>query len=198
MDDDASLATMVAENITSPENDPIHNKEAAGTTPVELKVVTDKLYLDVHLSLPKQEVKQTLEDALLTLFEKLKSWFEQMQWVSPTFLFTTIDPDGPLITELRDATQFPTKYAEIRNFFKQASPWPFGGKLYMKVRASFDGTSKQLLQEATYYHQPQKEGEFIGVSTIQAFATSVIRCLLYSLKTIDTAVLMAAIAKELS
>ena len=204
--DDASVATVGAVNVaeepsTQAQPDPMSTTEgqasqtqALATTPITT-VVTDKIYLDIQLVIPAPKTKPDPDVALATPAKKLKDWFGMIHQFCPSFALNTIDPDSETITVLRDIKKFPTTYMDIKSFFKQAATKPKGGRLFMKVLATFNDTPEKLINAVDWYHKAERER--ISISPIQAYSTALVGCLLYSLRSMDAEALKYEISRTL-
>ena len=96
--------------------------------------------------------------AIATVSAQLESWLQSIQEMDGTFKLHLVDPNHKIQKVLHHQKDFPKdKMAEIKEFFKGARPVPDGGKLYMKIKASFKQSSKQLVGNALWFHSEKKE-----------------------------------------
>ena len=105
-----------------------------------------------------------------------------------TFKLHSVDPNHKIQKVLHHQKDFPKdKLAEIKEFFKGARPIPEGGKLFMKIKASFKQAPKELIGNAQWFHSEKKE--LFRASTIQACHVDILGWLLYSTRSMDQVVL---------
>ena len=137
------------------------------------------IYVDIHLNLPKTKDDGGILDMIATLSSRLEDWLKEIQGLDGSFKLHTVDPSAQTQKVLHHNKDFPTnKLAEIKEFFKGARPIPNGGKLFMKVKASFKSSAKELIGNAEWFHSDKKE--LFRRSSIQACHVDIVGWLLYS------------------
>ena len=104
---------------------------------------------------------------IATLSTRLEGWWKGMQVMDDTFKLHTADPNFKSQKVMHHPNDFPTnKLAELKEFFKGARPIPEGGKLFLKIKASFKQSTKELVGNAQWAHSEKKE--LFRESSIQA------------------------------
>ena len=142
------------------------------------------LYMDVHLNVPKTKDDGGILDMIATLSSRLEAWLKEIQGLDGSFKLHTVDPSSQTLKVLHHTKDFPTnKLAEIKEFFKGARPIPNGGKLFMKIKASFKSSVKELIGNAEWFHSNNKE--LFRPSSIQACHVDIVGWLLYSTRSMD-------------
>ncbi len=118
-----------------------------------------------------------------TLKKTLKNWVQGIQDTDPTFKLHTIDPDAVNQLTIHALKDFPSSLQEIQGFFAKAKPLVKGGKLYMKILASFNSKPEDLTGNVRWYHQDWSER--FERSIIQGPETAIVGWLQYSLPYMD-------------
>ena len=84
-----------------------------------------------------------------------------------SFKLHTVDPAHSSQKVLHHPDDFPTtNMSEIKEFFKGARPITDGGKIFLKIKASFKRPVEDLVGNAYWYHSEKKE--LFRKSSIQA------------------------------
>lgn len=179
----ASDRTIKDSNAKTP-SDAISNQARRRTPPVPASDVgkISQLYMDIHLMAAASDSNDPM-NWLKIATDRCKEWLSEIQKVTPSFKLHTIDPLAPSQEILHDPTKFPTALSDVKNFFLGIRPNQKGGKMYMKILASFNGSGEELLSNTTWYHKPRKE--LIRIASIQAPAVALVGWLLYSTKHTD-------------
>jgi hypothetical protein len=90
--------------------------------------------------------------------------------------------------------------SELKKYFKGAFPKPKGGRLFLRIKASFDDPLSDLLANVGWYHQQSQES--FRITSLQCFKSHVLGFLLYSLRHSDpeplTEELKSTIAADLA
>jgi hypothetical protein len=83
----------------------------------------------------------------------------------------------------------------LKAYFKQARPMPKGGKLFMKILASYHGDFKSISSQVNWYFQDRNKQ--FQYSLIQKANVAVVGWLLYSTWNMDGEVLQDTLSSEL-
>ena len=119
-----------------------------------------------------------------------------MQVMDDTFKLHTVDPNFKSQKVMHHPNDFPSnKLAELKEFFKGARPIPEGGKLFLKIKASFKQSTKELVGNAQWAHSEKKE--LFRESSIQACNVDIVGWMLYSTRNMDKETLQAALSKKI-
>ena len=109
-----------------------------------------------------------------------------------TFKLHTVDPEYKTQKVLHDLKDFPKdKLTDIKSFFKGARPLPNGGKLFMRIKASFKQPTNELVGNAEWFHTAKKE--LFRMADIQSSHVDIIGWLLYSTRGMDKEKLQATL-----
>ena len=175
-EDDATSgeATIEKKNKTTTKTSPKQKKKRATTPPT---------YMDVHLVVPPTNNSSSPIQAIETLTKRLEEWLQGVQSVEKSFKLHTVDPESQVQTIIHHPSDFPSSLPDIKQFFKGARPIPKGGKIYTTIKASFEGTTKELMGSTEWYHSINKER--FAVAALQACHKEIVGWLLYSLRTMD-------------
>ena len=88
---------------------------------------------------------------IATLTSRLLSWMQGIQEMDNSLKLHTVDPAHQSQKVLHDLDNFPTNNMnEIKEFFKGARPISDGGKVFMKIKASFKTPVDELLHAQWY------------------------------------------------
>jgi hypothetical protein len=183
--------TICADNGPTPNPEEMTGITIDGGTSVATEAETMK-YIDIQLNIDSAGAAAKPKEVADMLVAKCKEWFETIQTFNESFKLHTADPkENQLVCHHKK--DFPKTVADIKNFFKGARPKPQGGRLYMKVKASFNGPVSRLLSEVDWYHRQNKE--LIRVASIQAYEVTILGSMLYSLRTMNSDTLQDIYAK---
>jgi hypothetical protein len=158
-----------------------------------LQVITEgqkPIYMDLHLNIIPTRA-EGMEAPVQTLAGTLKQWMKGIQEMEPTFKLHTVDPTAQNQTMIHRLNEFPTKLQDIQCFFSKAKPLIKGGKLYMRILASFQGSPGELTEKVKWYHQARQER--FQLSLIQSAETTCVGWLQYSLPYTDKDLLRATL-----
>jgi hypothetical protein len=104
--------------------------------------------------------------------------------MEPSFKLHTVDPTHESQTVLNDSrTHDWTRFGDIKKFFRGAFPKPKGGRLFLRVKASFNGTLPDLLGSVGWYYREAKK--LICLASLQCFRSDNLGFLMYSLRHSD-------------
>ena len=122
-----------------------------------VRMEDNTLYMDVHLNIPATTDKSSPMAPIATLSTRLEGWWKGMQVMDDTFKLHTVDPNFKSQKVMHHPNDFPTnKLAELKEFFKGARPIPEGGKLFLKIKASFKQSTKELVGNAQWAHSEKR------------------------------------------
>ena len=155
------------------------------------RVKTPPTYMDLHLAIPPAENQSSPLQAIEALKIRLEEWLQGVQSIEKSFKIHTVDPDSKVQTSIHHQATFPETLPEIKQFFKGARPIPKGGKLYMTIKASFEGNPQELRGSTEWYHAMNKER--FAVAALQTCHKVVVGWLLYSLRSMDEQTLKTTI-----
>ena len=185
MEVDDDVATVTAANETT----------AKEPTALPTQEATTTKYIDVQL----QIVASTSDDAmepLTKLAEKLRKWMKGVQQICPSFKLHTVDPkhENQATLHVIDELDW-KKLSDIKQYFRGAQPKPKGGRLFLRVKASFDMTLTDFLGNIEWYHQNQNER--IQEASLQCFQSEILGYLLYSLRSTDADAIKQALSERI-
>jgi hypothetical protein len=183
-DDDASHATANQRNGDTTTHEPVV---------VEPPPLLTK-FIDVQIQLEASPSGKPI-DAMLKCVERCKDWLLEVQQCEPSFRLQTVNQKAPSQRTLHDPTTFPKDLPGVKEFFKNARPLTSGGRLYLKIRASFEGTSEALLGKITWYHNDRKER--VMIAPVQAYEVMLAGWLLYSTRNMDHKLLTLELTRRL-
>ena len=113
--------------------------------------------MDVHLNIPPTQDNSGQMAAIETLTARLLSWTQGIQELDNSFKLHTVDPGHQSQKVLHDLDNFPTSNMnEVKEFFKGAQPISDGGKVFLKIKASFKKSAEELLGNAQWYHSEKR------------------------------------------
>ena len=119
-----------------------------------------------------------------------------MQEMDKTFKLHTVDPNHKSQKSCTTTKTFPRiKLAKLKEFFKGARPVPDGGKLYLKIKALFKQSPKELVGNAQWAHSEKKE--MFGASSIHACHVDIVSWMLYSKRSMDKDQLQAELSRKI-
>ena len=180
IDDDVATVTAANERMT---------KEP--TFPPSQEAMTTK-YIDVQLIIPAATSDDAMEP-LTNLAEKLKKWMRGVQQICPSFKLHTVDPKHETQSTLHIIDELDwKKISDIKQYFRGAQPKPKGGRIFLRVKASFDMTMPEFLGNIEWYHQNQNER--IQEASLQCFQSEILGYLLYSLRSTDAEAIKQALS----
>ena len=145
--------------------------------------VTPPTYMDLHLMIPPVESKASPAEIIECLRERLSSWLQGVQSLEQSFKLHTVDPNNQVQSVVHSPSEFPKSLSEIKDYFKGARPLPKGGKVFMKIKASFQGSIKTILSGTDWYHK--NNNEVFRVSDLQSCHNDTVGWFLYSLHSMD-------------
>ena len=160
------------------------------------KVETKGLFMDLQLIVPavkmNEATKKAEQSSLSILAERLRSWFDEIQSVEPSFRLLNVDPntEEPEMLHISKNHNW-DKLTEIKTFFRGVRPKKEGGRIYTRIRASFHGPPTELLANVGWFHQERKE--YFSIASLQCFQSAVIGFLLYTLRHTDPEPLLESI-----
>ena len=113
--------------------------------------------MDVHINIPPTKENTGLMSVIATMSSRLLTWVQGIQEMDNSFKLHTVNPMYPSQKVLHDLDDFPTNnMKEIKEFFKGARPITEGGKLFMKIKASFKTPVEVLVGNAQWYHSEKR------------------------------------------
>jgi hypothetical protein len=129
------------------------------------------------------------------LSEKMRQWIDSIHEYEPSFKLHTADPEHENQAILHDTKAHDwNKLSEIKQFFRGAFPKPKGGRLFMRIKASFEGSIPSLMGNIGWFHQQERES--IHVTSLQCFKSDMLGYLLYSLRHTDPDPLVQALEQK--
>ena len=171
--DDSSAASDRTARRTQPKSTPPLTESPTTPTPPTKDNTIHSKFFDVHLIDIKPDGKDdTMASMINRLLRRLKMWMELMQQLNSSFRLLTINPEADTQTILHDLSTFPLNIAEAKNFFQGARPLPAGERLFLKVHAEYTGSTKNLLENAYYYHSENREK--LRISALQVASTQIL------------------------
>ena len=142
------------------------------------------IYMDVHLNIPPTQENSGPMAAIETLTARLLSWTQGIQELDNSFKLHTVDPGHQSQKVLHDLDNFlMSNMNKVKEFFNGARPISNRGKVFLKIKASFKKSAKELLGNAQWYHSEKKE--LFRKSAIQACHIDILGWLLYSTRSTD-------------
>ena len=136
-------------------------------------------FMTVHLNVDKPPDNASPAEILSIMSNRLENWVRDIQGIDNTFKLHTVDPEYKTQKVLHDLKDFPKdKLMDIKAFFKGARPLPHGGKLFLRIKASFKQPTNELIGNAEWFHTAKKE--LFRVADIQASHVDIVGWLLYS------------------
>ena len=135
--------------------------------------------MTVHLNIEKPPDNATPAEILSIMSSRLENWVRDIQGIDNMFKLHTVDPKYHTQQVLHDLKDFPKeKLMDIKSFFKGARPLPHGGKLFLRIKASFKQATYELVRNAEWFHTAKKE--LFRKADIQASHVDIVGWLLYS------------------
>ena len=159
------------------------------------KVNTPPTYMDLHLMIPKVNDKASPAEIIECLRDRLSSWLTGVQSLEQSFKLHTVDPDNQVQSVVHSPSEFPKTLSEIKDFFKGVRPIPKGGKVFMKIKASFEGSAHTILSGTDWYHK--NNNEVFRVSDLQSCHNDTVGWLLYSLRSMDINLLSTILERRI-
>ena len=189
--DDQSASTVTNKNGGQDNTQELDNNPDQTNVQME----DNLLYMDLHLNIPATTDKSSPIAPIATLSTRLEGWLKGMQEMDDTFKLHTVDPNHKSQKVMHHQKDFPTnKLAELKEFFKGARPIPDGGKVFLKIKASFKQSPKELIGNAQWSHSEKKE--LFRSSSIQACHVDIVGWLLYSTRSMDKETLQATLSQK--
>jgi hypothetical protein len=194
-DEDASMNTNNTET-TQKKGDKHRSSKSTASTAASTTASSEllKVYINVNLNV-KPVAEKNFSAPIDAALKCCREFLEIIQKVEPSFKLHSWDPDAPeqLICHAMD--DFPKTLADLKAYFKQARPMPKGGKLFMKILASYHGDFKSIASQVNWYFQDRNEQ--FQYSLIQKANVAVVGWLLYSTWNMDGEVLQDTLSLEL-
>ena len=159
------------------------------------KTTTPPTYMDLHLMIPPVDSKASPAEIIECLRERLSSWLQGVQSLEQSFKLHTVDPNNQVQSVVHSPSEFPKSLSEIKDYFKGARPLPKGGKVFMKIKASFQGTAKTILSGTDWYHK--NNNEVFRVSDLQSCHNDTVGWFLYSLHSMDIKLLETILERKM-
>jgi hypothetical protein len=160
-------------NTSQPETEPLGQVVMEGQTPT---------YMDLQLNIPPTK-EEGMEAPIAMLAKTLKTWMKGIQEIEPTFKLHTVDTASKNQIIVHHLKDFPKSLAEIQALFHKSKPLTKGGKLYMKILASFNCSPQKITENVQWWHQERKER--FQKSALQCAETTCVGWLLFSLPYTD-------------
>lgn len=160
----------------------------SGTKNSNANEVETTTIMDVQINLDPCGEYDDITKQVKKVGKTAKAFLKSVQGIEPTFKLKPIDPNDLVQSDLHNIDKLDWKsLGQVKRYFGNIRPMKKGGRLFLKIRASFKTTVQILKGNLDWYFRERNER--IEESKIQSHKTAIPAWFLYSLRSMDVQVL---------